>query len=136
MNFSKAAILSTIAFISLSAQAETKTITECNLNTWCPLPRTSDVANIPVTRHIGKSYRCTLSVDGKSNPSAYVLVSVQGIDGYKFEISPFSALQGGSAIGDVKGEFDSSKKGKISIRRQVSSTSNENANVMCEKISS
>lgn len=130
MKVGKVAVSLAVALVSISAHAN---VVECSLNNWCALPRTSDEANFPVTRQIGKSYRCTLVVDGKQN-GTMVLTVLSGKEGYKYDPIQFYAPQGRSAIVDVKGEFNSTKKGKINIRRMVLSTSSENANVMCEKL--
>lgn len=130
MKIGKVAMSLVVALVSMSVHA---TVVECSLNNWCSILRTSDEVNIPVTRQIGKSYRCTLVVDGKPNGTV-VLTVLSGKDGYKYDPIQFYAAQGSSSIVDVKGEFNSTKKGKINFRRMVLSSSNENANIMCEKL--
>jgi hypothetical protein len=131
MNMKRFALGLVLSSIAITGFAQAHAVKQCELTQWCPLPRSSDVAEFKVDQQVGVDYDCVLSVESRERGSVSVLVLAA--NGYNAEAGEVSVSAGSSGLFRLKGSFDSSNAGLIQIRRVDAQANIHQVFVQCEK---
>ena len=119
-----------LSAVAITAFAQVHAVKQCQLTEWCPLERTSDVAQFSVNKDLGNDYDCVISVEGKGQA---VTILVDTNETYQAEGGVVTLSVGKSGLFRLKGNFTAGTTGLIHIRRVDTEANVKKVFVQCEK---